>query len=126
MTPTDPKYGEEWNLPKIGAPTAWDRVGGAAGIKVAVLDTGIANHPDLTGRVTLAQDFTSSPSGSNDRNGHGTHVAGTIAANANNGMGVVGVAWNASILNGKVLGDTGSRCRRWRTASSGPPTTAPR
>jgi thermitase len=108
MTPTDPKYGEEWNLPKIGAPTAWDRVGGASGVKVAVLDTGVANHPDLSGRVTLAQDFTGSPYGSNDRYGHGTHVAGTIAANANNGIGIVGVAWNASILNGKVLGDAGS------------------
>jgi len=108
MTPADPRYGEEWGLSKIGAPTAWDRIAGASGVRVAVLDTGIANHPDLAGRVIMAQDFTGSASGPADRSGHGTHVAGTIAANANNGIGVVGVAYGANLLNGKVLGDHGS------------------
>ncbi len=108
MTPNDPRYRDEWGLPRIGAPTAWDRVPGGAGVRVAVLDTGIANHPDLSGRVILAQDFTGSPYGSTDRHGHGTHVAGTVAANANNGVGVVGVAYSASLLNAKVLGDSGS------------------
>ncbi len=108
MTPNDPRYGEEWALPKISAPAAWDRIAGASGIKVAVLDTGIANHPDLSGRVILSKDFTGSPVGAGDQHGHGTHVAGTIAANANNGVGVVGVAYNASLINAKVLGDGGS------------------
>jgi thermitase len=108
MTPGDPQYGQEWGLPRIGAPAAWDRVAGGSGVRVAVLDTGVANHPDLSGRVILAQDFTGSPYGSADRHGHGTHVAGTIAANANNGIGVVGVAYGANLLVGKVLGDGGS------------------
>jgi thermitase len=108
MTPTDPLYGDEWGLARINAPTAWDRVAGASGVRVAVLDSGIANHPDLSGRVVLSQDFTGSPHGAVDQHGHGTHVAGTVAANANNGLGVVGVAWNASLLNAKVLADTGA------------------
>src|SRR6185503_12697609 len=61
----------------------------------------------LAGKVVLARDFTDSASGSTDRHGHGSHVAGTVAANANNGIGVVGVAYAATLLNGKVLGDTG-------------------
>ena len=108
MTPNDSRYTEQWPLPRISAPAAWDKVGGAAGVTVAVLDTGVANHPDLSGRVILSKDFTESPYGTADRHGHGTHVAGTIAANANNGVGVVGVAWGASLLNAKVLGDSGS------------------
>jgi len=107
MTPNDPSYKDEWGMPKIQAPGAWDRVGGASGVKVAVLDTGISNHPDLAGRVVLQKDFTGSPNGMNDMVGHGTHVAGTIAANTNNGVGVAGVAYNASLLTGKVLGDDG-------------------
>lgn len=73
-----------------------------------MLDTGIANHPDLSGRVVLARDFTNSQYGTADIHGHGTHVAGTVAANANNGVSVVGVAYSASLLNAKVLGDSGS------------------
>jgi thermitase len=108
MTPTDPLFGDEWGLARINAPTAWDRVAGASGVRVAVLDSGIANHPDLSGRVVRSQDFTGSPHGALDHHGHGTHVAGTVAANANNGLGVVGIAWNASLLNAKVLADTGA------------------
>ena len=107
MTPNDPRYGDEWGLGRIQAPAAWDRVGGAPGVKVAVLDTGISNHPDLAGRVTLAKDFTSSASGTNDIVGHGTHTAGTIAAATNNSIGVAGVAFGSSLLVGKVLGDDG-------------------
>jgi thermitase len=108
MTPNDPRYGDQWGPGKIQAPAAWDRVGGASGVKVAVLDTGMANHPDLAGRIVAAQDFTASPYGTVDHHGHGTHTAGTVAAIANNGVGVVGVAYGASLLNGKVLGDSGA------------------
>jgi thermitase len=108
FVPNDPRYPDTWGLPRIQAPTAWDRVGGGAGVRVAILDTGIANHPDLAGKVVGAQDFVSSASGTTDRHGHGTHVAGTVAAVANNNHGVVGVAWSASVLNAKVLGDGGA------------------
>ena len=77
-------------------------------MRVAVLDTGVASHPDLLGRVVLSKDFTASPYGTVDRHGHGTHVAGTVAAAANNQVGVVGVAWSSGLLVGKVLGDSGA------------------
>jgi hypothetical protein len=67
MTPTDPLYGDEWGLARINAPTAWDRVAGASGVRVAVLGSGIANHPDLSGRVVLSHDFTGSPHGAVDQ-----------------------------------------------------------
>lgn len=108
MTPNDPRYGDQWAPGKIQAPTAWDRVGGASGVKVAVLDTGMANHPDLAPRIVAARDFTGSAHGTADRHGHGTHTAGTVAAIANNSVGVVGVAYGASLLNAKVLGDSGA------------------
>jgi len=107
MTPNDPRYSDEWGLTRIQASAAWDRVGGAPDVKVAVLDTGISNHPDLAGRVVLTKDFTGSGNGTNDVVGHGTHVAGTIAAATNNGVGVAGIAFGSSLLVGKVLGDDG-------------------
>jgi thermitase len=108
-TPNDPKYPETWGLPKIGAPTAWDRAGTGASIKVAILDTGIlTSHPDLAGKVVGAIDYTSSAVGSEDRHGHGTHVAGTVAGIANNSLGIAGVAPGAALLNGKVLNDSGA------------------
>jgi thermitase len=108
MTPNDPRYGDQWGPGKIQAPDAWDRVGGASGIRVAVLDTGVGNHPDLASRVVASADFTGSPYGTVDRHGHGSHTSGTVAAIANNSVGVVGVAYGASLLNGKVLGDSGA------------------
>ena len=73
-----------------------------------MLDCGVhASHPDLAGRVVLEQNFTGAAT-TDDGCNHGTHVAGTIAAVMNNATGVVGVAPGASVLNGKVLDDTGS------------------
>jgi len=105
-TPTDPQFGAQWALATIGAPAAWDVTGhGATSIRVAVLDSGIdANHPDLAGRVALSADF--SGSGTGDRFGHGTAVAGIIAAGLNNGVGIAGIS-TAFLLDGKVLGDGG-------------------
>jgi len=78
-----------------------------AGINVAVLDTGVdLTHPDLNLHPTLARNCVSSGP-PNDGNGHGTHVAGTIAARSNT-SGVVGVASEAAIVPVKVLGDDGS------------------
>ncbi|MCC6175439.1 MAG: S8 family serine peptidase [Chloroflexi bacterium] len=107
FVPNDPRYVDEWALPRIQAPSAWDRSGGGQGIKVGILDTGIADHPDLRGQVVAAQNFSPSTRGTGDYSGHGTHVAGTVAAIANNNVGVSGIAWGASLLNAKVLGDDG-------------------
>jgi major intracellular serine protease len=90
------------------APQIWEKGEKGHGVVVAVLDTGIdKNHPDLKNNIVGTKDFTSGlfESGDvEDKQGHGTHVAGTIAANGN----IQGVAPEAGILACKVLGDDGS------------------
>ncbi|WCT56957.1 S8 family peptidase [Paenibacillus kyungheensis] len=100
----------------IQAPQVWDTTKGA-GIIVAILDTGCdTDHPDLQGRITKGRNFTdddqSNPDIYEDYNGHGTHVAGTIAAIQNN-TGVVGVAPEVNLLIGKVLNKDGSGQIDW-------------
>lgn len=102
----------DWGLRLAGVPDAWTRTKGE-GIKVAVLDTGVdANHPDLVRSVVEAVDFTDSRNGPDDRNGHGTHVAGIIAARQND-VGVVGVAPEASVIAVKVLNNAGMGLDAW-------------
>ncbi|MVO83470.1 S8 family serine peptidase [Streptomyces sp. p1417] len=96
------------SVKQIGAPTAWDAGYDGKGVKIAVLDTGVdATHPDLKDQVVAAEDFTPSPD-TKDRVGHGTHVASTAAGTGAKNGAYKGVAPGAKILNGKVLGDTGS------------------
>ena len=95
----------DWGVSKIQAPTAWSSSFTGKGIKVGVVDTGIANHEDLT--VAGGAAFTSYTSSYLDDNGHGTHVAGIIGAK-NNGYGTVGVANEVSLYAVKVLGSDGS------------------
>ncbi|WP_234389091.1 S8 family serine peptidase [Streptomyces sp. AS58] len=94
---------------QINAPAAWAAGHLGKGVKVAVLDTGAdQNHPDLAGRVSEAKDFSGSGS-TEDRFGHGTHVAATAAGSGAASDGVHrGVAPEADLLIGKVLGDGGS------------------
>lgn len=98
---------QDWGLNLLNVPSLW-RTAAGQGIKVAVLDTGIAlDHPDLMDSVIEAKDFTNSPQGVDDIQGHGTHCAGIIAARQNT-TGIVGVAPQAELLIAKVLGDNGS------------------
>ncbi|MBB5920203.1 subtilisin family serine protease [Actinoalloteichus hoggarensis] len=99
---------EESNA-QIGAPEAWEGGFTGAGATVAVLDTGIdAEHPDLADVVVAAEDFTGNPDGPKDGDGHGTHVAGTIAGTGAASDGAHrGVAPDAELLIGKVCGDDG-------------------
>ncbi|WP_157601429.1 S8 family serine peptidase, partial [Stigmatella aurantiaca] len=115
-TPNDPDYGKQWNLKMIGMPQAWDSNRGK-GVVVAVLDTGIAyeDHedfkqvPDLKGvKFVQGFDFVNDDVHANDDHGHGTHVAGTIAQATNNGQGVAGVAFEATLMPVKVLNHFGS------------------
>ncbi|TCC16753.1 peptidase S8/S53 subtilisin kexin sedolisin [Kribbella sindirgiensis] len=92
------------SVPQIGAPTAWKAGYAGKGVTVAVLDSGIdANHPDLTGKVVAAKNFTTAPAA--DVFGHGTHVAATVAGRGADGY--KGVAPDATLLDGKVCDDTG-------------------
>lgn len=94
-----------WNISLVQAPSAWRRKIDGRGVKVAVLDTGIANHVDLT--VCGGASFVPDVSSYDDDHGHGTHCAGIIAAR-NNGYGVVGVAPKAMLYAVKVLPKEGS------------------
>jgi len=97
----------DWGHSIIGVPDAWKRSRGRGAV-VAVLDTGVqSNHPDLMGQLAETRDFTSGSSGPMDRNGHGTHCCGIIAA-IDNHSGVVGVAPDAKLLSAKVLADNGA------------------
>ncbi|NGZ74883.1 S8 family peptidase [Saccharibacillus alkalitolerans] len=100
----------------IQAPRLWERTRGA-GVTVAILDTGCdADHPDLAERIVGGRNFTDDDGGNpeiyEDYNGHGTHVAGTIAA-VRNGSGVTGVAPEADLLILKVLNGEGSGEYDW-------------
>jgi serine protease len=114
--PDDPRYGEQWNLPMIGAPAAWDHARGK-GVIVAVIDTGIAYKDgprfkaveDLAGADFVeGYDFVNDRVEALDDHGHGTHVAGTIAQRTGNGRGVAGVAFEATLMPLKVLSAQGS------------------
>lgn len=103
-TSTQPAQTIPWGITRVGG------AGDGTGKNAWVIDTGIeTNHPDL--RVNATRGFsafrTGKDAGVNDGNGHGTHVAGTIAA-LNNTIGVVGVAAGATVIPVKVLGATGS------------------
>jgi serine protease len=104
----DPLRSHQWGLDMIHADEA-HAVTTGAGAVVAVVDTGVdAAHPDLQGRVLPGYDFVSGDATPQDGQGHGTHVSGIIAADANNGVGVDSVAPGAKILPVRVLGDNGS------------------
>ncbi|MGK5739831.1 S8 family serine peptidase [Micromonospora sp. URMC 103] len=99
----------EHSVPQIGAPAAWAAGRDGSGVRVAVLDTGVDDtHPDLAGRIAEAQDFSGTGS-ARDGQGHGTHVAATIAGSGAASDGLrKGVAPGAKLLIGKVLDDSGS------------------
>ncbi|GLZ39052.1 S8 family serine peptidase [Actinokineospora sp. NBRC 105648] len=97
------------SVPLIGAPTAWKSGWTGKGVQVAVLDTGIdGTHADLRKRIAAAKDFTGEGGETADVDGHGTHVASTIAGTgaASNGK-YTGVAPDARLLVGKVCGGYG-------------------
>ncbi len=108
MASKDDYSGRQWAIPKTMVPQAWEVTSGEASVVIAVLDTGIdKEHEDLAGKVIAEINFTNSPT-TDDIYGHGTHIAGIIAAAANNGVGVAGLAYNCRLLNVKVADDHGS------------------
>lgn len=126
--PSDSQFASQWHYYEavggINLPAAWDRSLGA-GVRVAVIDTGYRPHADLAASIVGGYDFIADTATANDGNGrdadardpgdwcssssswHGTHVAGTIAAVTNNGLGVAGVAPSARIVPVRVLGTCG-------------------
>ncbi|GAB4438436.1 MAG: S8 family peptidase [Chloroflexi bacterium OHK40] len=107
-TPNDEVFEQQWGLRAILAEPAWDITTGAP-IVVAVLDTGVdASHPDLEGKVLPGYNVFSGGADAGDDNGHGTAVAGLIAARSDNGSGIAGICWECRILPVKVLSARGS------------------
>ena len=114
----------QWNFgPEAGvnAPAAWDRLNavgrpGGLGVKVAVLDTGVAyasrrgykRSPDLLNRFLKGRDFVDGDAHPDDLNGHGTHVASTIAETVGNSFGVTGLAYGARLMPVRVLDRAGT------------------
>lgn len=112
-TPTELK--NSWQIDKIKAPYLWNLSVSGAQVKIGEIDTGINIHNELKGRVLAGYNFVRNKAiaanTSSDDNGHGTHVAGIIAANINTNFGVydvVGVAPGASLIPIKVLDNRGS------------------
>src|SRR5207247_6416930 len=137
LKPNDPSFPQRWGLQNTGTPgadisavPAWDITRGSTSNVVGVVDTGIDyDHPDLAANiwsapfafsVTIAGQTINCAAGTHgfnaiantcdpkDDNNHGSHVSGTIGAVGNNGIGVVGVNWTASIMGLKFLDKNGS------------------
>jgi len=111
FVPDDPLYKDQWHLQRVGAESAWDYTCGR-GVTVAVVDTGVAcfdkgpfaRGSDLTGtRCGGGYNFVTDSDEPYDDQGHGTHVAGTVAQTTNNGRGTAGLAFCARVMPVKVL-----------------------
>ncbi|KAF5409976.1 MAG: Tk-subtilisin [Candidatus Methanocomedens sp.] len=97
-----------WGIDKVQAPQAHANGITGAGVDVAIIDTGINyNHPDLASNYQSGYDFVNSDNDPIDDTGHGTHVAGTVAA-INNDFGVIGVSPEVNLYALKVLDASGS------------------
>lgn len=121
--PTDRRFANQWALHNtrqtggtedadIDTPEAWSVMTGTSNIMIAVIDSGIDyTHEDLNdGRVRtdIDKDYINNDNDALDDNGHGTHVAGTVAARTNNGAGVAGIMWQAKLLPLKVCNSKGN------------------
>ncbi len=131
LAPSDPRFSEQWALRNtgqnggsfgsdIGAVPAWQRTTGNPGTLIAVIDSGIDfTHPDLvnnewTNRDPSAEgdlhgwDYVTNSGVIKDEQGHGTAIAGIIAAEGNNQIGIAGVMWRANLMSLRVLDNTGT------------------
>jgi len=104
--PNDPLYPRQWHFPPVQAPAVWEITRGG-GVTVAIVDTGVAKGTDLACH-TFVHEYNaiteqSGPGAADDDNGHGTHVAGTVAQCTNNSLGVAGITDGVSLMPVKAL-----------------------
>ena len=118
-TPNDTHYStQQWPLPLIGMPEAWDHETGDPNVMIAIVDSGIPmtgtplalSHPDLNdiGRIILGSDLVNGTTTPFDEFGHGTHVAGIASAESDNATGIAGVSWDTKLYIVKVFDENGS------------------
>jgi|SRR5579863_6532629 len=111
VTPDDPSY-SSWQSPylsQISAPAAWSSSTGSASVVIAIIDTGVnGTHPDLASKMVAGWNIYDKNSDTSDVYGHGTEVAGTAAAETNNGLGVAGVCWQCLIMPVRVSDTKGT------------------
>ncbi|WP_257347025.1 S8 family peptidase [Pseudalkalibacillus decolorationis] len=113
----------QWNLPAIQTNEGWNLTRGNENVVIAVIDTGVdMQHPDLVNRLTDGYNVLTDSPLPNDDNGHGTHVAGIIASETNNGLGIAGLTWYNQIMPIKAMNGEGygtsfnvSKGIRWAT-----------
>ncbi|EXX91875.1 serine protease [Paenibacillus darwinianus] len=110
IVPNDLLYAQyQWNLPQIETEKGWNLSKGSQEVAIAVLDTGVqSDHPDLVGKLAQGLNIVDKKQAPDDDVGHGTHVAGIIAASVNNGEGVAGISWYNKIMPVKVLDSSGA------------------
>ena len=102
--PNDELYGEQSHLRQIRAPDGWDIITENTNITIAIVDTGIdLEHPDLQANLVAGVNLVSPGEKPQDDHGHGTNVAGVIAASGNNATGVAGLLWKARIMPVKAI-----------------------
>lgn len=117
--PNDPLFRYQWPLKKIGVTRGWaEEDGTSSPVTVGVIDSGVdASHPDLQPRTVAGFDFVNLDDDPSDDNGHGTHVAGIVAAQPGNRKGVAGISWGASIMPLKACDFTGT-CGSFEVAAA--------
>lgn len=109
FTPNDPALGQQWAWGKISAYSAWDVAQGSGSVVIAVVDTGIQrSHPDLDAKIVAGYDYVQGDTNPDDAHGHGTHVAGTAAAETNNATGGAGMCPGCKLMPVRALDANGS------------------
>jgi len=104
FVPNDPFLARQWYAAQNRAFDAWAELPPLAPVRVAVIDSGVdGSHPELLGRIAASKSFVAGPA-TVDTQGHGTFVAGLIAAQTNDGIGIAGLAPSAELLVAKVVG----------------------
>jgi subtilisin family serine protease len=107
--PNDEYLPTQWSVTKTRASQAWDLSVGSSQVVVAVLDTGIdPAHADLQGKLVEGYDYVNNDQDPSDDNGHGTAVAGIVAADSDNRIGIAGYCWSCRLMPVKVLGADGT------------------
>lgn len=106
--PSDPLWPQQWGMRRAQAPLAWPVTTGRVTVLVAMIDSGIdLGHPEFAGRIVTGYDYINQDLVPQDDYGHGTHIAGIVAAAGDNAAGVAGMAWGVRLLVYKALDNTG-------------------